>query len=128
MIKQVITTQQAPQAVGAYSQAVKVENIVYLSGQIPIDAQTMQLVNTDFAGQVRQVFKNLQAVTQAAGGDLNSIVKLTIYLIDMQDYAVVNQIMEAEWPRPFPARAVIGVSALPKAARIEADAILHLSI
>jgi reactive intermediate/imine deaminase len=128
MIKQVITTLQAPQAVGAYSQAVKVGNVVYLSGQIPLDPKTMQLVLNDFDAEVRQVFANLHAVAEAAGGDLAAIVKLTVYLTDMQDYARVNQIMEEEWPRPFPARAVIGVNSLPKGARVEADAVLHLSL
>lgn len=128
MIKQVINTQQAPQAIGAYSQAIKVGNVVYLSGQIPLDAQTMQLVSADFATEMRQVITNIEAVALAAGGELTSIVKLTIYLTDMQNYPVVNEIMEQEWPRPFPARAIIGVNQLPKNARVEADAIMHLSL
>ena len=126
MMKQVITTPKAPQAIGAYSQAIKVENVVYFSGQIPLDPQTMQLISNDPAQQIRQMIENLAAVAQAAGGDLSHIVKLTVYLTDMVHYPLVNQLLEELWPRPFPARSVIGVNALPKNALIEADAIMQL--
>ncbi|MCK5663622.1 MAG: RidA family protein [Thiotrichaceae bacterium] len=124
MSHDVINTSHAPQAIGTYSQAVKVNNIVYLSGQIPLVADTMTLVSGDMAAQIHQVFNNLQAVAQAAGGELTSIVKLTIYLTDLTHFALVNEIMAEYFQVPYPARSVVGVSALPKGAAVEIDAIL----
>ncbi len=127
MPREVIYTENAPQAIGAYSQAVRCGGTVYISGQIPIDPQTQELVSGDFAAEVRQVFANLQAVAEAAGGRLSDAVKIGIYLTDMNDFAAVNIAMQAAFPEPFPARAAVGVAALPKGARVEADAILVLA-
>lgn len=124
--KAIIHSEQAPAAIGTYSQAVKVNNTVYLSGQIPLDASTMELVEGDFAVQAEQVFKNLQAVCKAANGDLQNIVKLNIYLTDLSNFPVVNQVMAKFFNEPFPARAAIGVSQLPKGAQVEADGIMVL--
>lgn len=125
-MKQVIRTQKAPKAIGTYSQAIKAGNTVYLSGQIPMLADSMELVGGDFAAQVQQVFENLKAVTEAAGGQLSQIVKLNIYLTNMDNFAVVNEIMAQYCSEPYPARAVIGVSALPKGVAIEIDGIMVL--
>ena len=122
--KSVIHSEQAPKAIGTYSQAVKVGDTVYLSGQIPLIPETMALVGGDIETQIRQVFENLQAVCQAAGGDLQHIVKLTIYLTDLAHFAAVNQIMPLYFQPPYPARAVVGVAALPKGAEIEIDGIM----
>lgn len=125
--KTVIHTEQAPAAIGAYSQAIRtIGNTVYLSGQIPLDPNTMQLVSDDFAEQTHQVFKNLKAVCEAAGGDLDQIVKLNAYLTDLSQFAIFNEIMEHYFSQPFPARAAVGVSALPRNAQVEAEAILVL--
>jgi reactive intermediate/imine deaminase len=126
MILEAINTPAAPQAIGTYSQAVKVNNTVYLSGQIPLVPNTMTLHSGDMANQVHQVFRNLRAVAQAAGGDLNNIVKLTVFLTDLTHFPLVNQIMAEYFQPPYPARAVVGVAALPKNATIEMDAILVL--
>lgn len=123
-MKQKIQTDQAPKAIGAYSQAIKTGNTVYLSGQIPLNPETMALVSEEFTDQAVQVFKNLQAVCQAAGGDLDAIVKLTIYLTDLSNFASVNEVMVKFFQEPYPARATIQISALPKSALIEVDAIL----
>lgn len=125
-MKECINTPAAPQAIGVYSQAVKCGNTVYLSGQIPLDPVSMTLVSGDFAAQAAQVFANLQAVANAAGGSLAHIVKLTIYLIDLAQFSVLNEIMASYFSAPYPARATIQVSALPKAAQIEIDAIMVL--
>jgi reactive intermediate/imine deaminase len=125
-MKQVIGTQAAPQAIGTYSQAVKTGNTVYLSGQIPLVAETMTVVDGDFKAQVRQVFENLSAVAEAAGGHLSNIVKVMIYLTDMETYSDVNEIMADYFEAPYPARAVVAVAALPKGVAIEVDAILVL--
>ncbi|MBX2809793.1 MAG: RidA family protein [Cellvibrionaceae bacterium] len=122
--KAIISTDRAPAAIGTYSQAVKTHNTVYLSGQIPLDPDTMTLVEGDFAQQAHQVFKNLQAVCEAADGSLADIVKLTIYLTDLSHFATVNEVMANYFSTPYPARAALGVSALPKDAAIEADAIM----
>jgi reactive intermediate/imine deaminase len=124
MAKSIIATEHAPKAIGTYSQAVKVDNTVYLSGQIPLVPTTMELVSEEFSAQVRQVFDNLSAVCQAAGGTLNDIVKLNIFLIDLSHFATVNEIMAEYFAQPYPARAAIGVAALPKAAQVEMDGIL----
>jgi reactive intermediate/imine deaminase len=126
MSKQIIRTDQAPRAIGTYSQAVRVGQTVYLSGQIPLVPETMELVEGDMNAQIRRVFDNLRAVAQAAGGDLSDIVKLNVFLTDLNDFAQVNQIMAEYFQEPYPARAAIGVAALPKGARVEMDAILVL--
>ncbi len=126
MAREIIHTDQAPAAIGTYSQAVKVGATVYLSGQIPLDPATMQLVDGDMAAQIHRVFLNLAAVAQAAGGSLADTVKLNVFLIDLGHFALVNQIMAEYFPQPYPARAAIGVAALPRGAQVEMDAILSL--
>lgn len=125
MSKQIIHTDKAPAAIGTYSQAVKVGNTVYLSGQIPLIPETMELVS-DFETQVHQVFKNLTAVCEAAGGSLNDIAKLNIFMLDLANFATVNEIMAQYFAQPYPARAAIGVKELPKGAQIEMDGVLEL--
>jgi reactive intermediate/imine deaminase len=122
--KAIITTDKAPEAIGTYSQAVKTNNTVYLSGQIPLDPITMTLVDGDFAAQAHQVFKNLRAVCEAADGSLSNIVKLTIYLTDLNNFAVINEVMAQYFEQPYPARAAVGVKELPKGAIVEADGIM----
>jgi reactive intermediate/imine deaminase len=122
--KAIIHTDQAPAAIGTYSQAVKVNNTVYLSGQIPLDPETMKIVSDDVAVQITQVFDNLTAVCEAAGGDLSSIVKLNIFLTDLSNFPIVNEIMGQYFSEPYPARAAIGVRALPKDSRVEMDGIM----
>jgi reactive intermediate/imine deaminase len=126
MTKQIIQTDQAPQAIGTYSQAVKVDGTVYLSGQIPLNPATMDLVQGDMEAQIRRVFDNLSAVAQAAGGSLNDVVKLNIFLTDLGHFALVNQIMAQYFQQPYPARAAIGVASLPKGATVEMDAVMHI--
>ena len=109
---------------GAASQAVRAGNLVFLSGQIPLDPASMEFVDGDFEARARQVFDNLRAVAEAAGGDLNQVVKLTIFLTDLGNFATVNSVMEDYFEQPFPARAAVGVASLPKGADVEADAIL----
>jgi reactive intermediate/imine deaminase len=122
--KAIIHTDQAPAAIGTYSQAVKVNNTVYLSGKIPLDPETMEIVSDDIAAQISQVFDNLTAVCDAAGGDLSSIVKLNIFLTDLSNFPIVNEIMGQYFEEPYPARAAIGVRALPKGSKVEMDGIL----
>ena len=126
MKKEIISTDKAPQAIGTYSQAVKVGDTVYPSGQIPLIPETMEMVEGEIRLQIQQVFQNLQAVANAAGGDLSDIVKLNIFLTDLSDFPQVNEVMAEYFQQPYPARAAIGVSALPKEAGVEMDAILHL--
>ena len=126
MGKQAIHSDNAPAAIGPYSQAIKSGDLVFLSGQIPLDPATMELVDGDFEARARQVFENLKAVTEAAGGNLDQLVKLTIFLTDLANFATVNSVMEDYFAQPFPARAAIGVASLPKGADVEADAILAL--
>ncbi|ADC63447.1 RidA family protein [Allochromatium vinosum] len=126
MSKQIIRTDQAPRAIGTYSQAVRVDRTVYLSGQIPLVPETMELIEGDMSAQIRRVFDNLRAVAQAAGGDLSDIVKLNVFLTDLNDFALVNQIMAEYFQEPYPARAALGVAALPKGSAVEMDAILVL--
>lgn len=126
MTRRIISTNLAPGAIGTYSQAVMADNIVYLSGQIPLDPSTMELVGTDVREQIRRVFANLAAVAGAAGGTLADAVKLNVYLTDLADFPLVNEVMPEFFTAPYPARAAIGVSQLPKGAKVEADAILHL--
>lgn len=124
--KVIIATDKAPAAIGTYSQAVKVGSTVYLSGQIPLDPARMELVGDDFDSQVVQVFENLRAVCQAAGGSLADIVKLNIYMVDLANFAKVNEVMGRYFPQPYPARAAIGVKQLPKGAQVEMDGVLEL--
>lgn len=126
MTKIIIQTDKAPQAIGTYSQAVKVNNSVYLSGQIPLVPESMAMVEGDISVQIRRVFDNLQAVCQAAGGDLSDIVKLNIFLTDLSHFPIVNDIMAEYFAQPYPARAAIGVASLPKDASIEMDGIMEL--
>ena len=126
MPRKIISTSQAPAAIGTYSQAVKVGDTVYLSGQIPLDPATMQLVTGDIDTQIRRVFDNLLAVAQAAGGSLADTVKLNVFLTDLGHFASVNQIMAEYFHEPYPARAAIGVAALPRGAQVEMDAVLVL--
>jgi reactive intermediate/imine deaminase len=126
MTKQVIKTDKAPQAIGTYSQAVRVDSTVYLSGQIPLVPETMEIVQGDVSAQIERVFENLKAVVEAAGGTLANVVKLTVYLTDLANFAQVNEVMTSYFQEPFPARAAIGVSALPKGDAVEVDAILVL--
>tara|TARA_B100001250_G_scaffold89960_1_gene74740 strand:+ start:2298 stop:2681 length:384 start_codon:yes stop_codon:yes gene_type:complete len=124
--KEAIKTASAPEAIGPYSQAIKSGSLVFLSGQIPLIPQTMEIVEGDIAAQTHQVFKNLKEVTNAAGGDLGDIVKLTIFMTKLKNFEIVNKIMKHYFQEPFPARATIEVSALPKAVSIEIEAIMAL--
>jgi reactive intermediate/imine deaminase len=126
MSKHIIQTDKAPQAIGTYSQAVRVDRTVYLSGQIPLVPETMTIVEGDIGAQITQVFDNLQAVAEAAGGDFSDIVKLNVFLTDLSHFPLVNEIMGHYFQEPYPARAAIGVAALPKAADVEMDAIMVL--
>lgn len=124
MTKEIIKTDKAPQAIGTYSQAVKVDNTVYLSGQIPLVPETMEIIEGGISAEIRRVFENLQAVCQAAGGDLQDIVKLNIFLTDLTNFPTVNEIMAEFFVEPYPARAAIGVAALPKGVGVEMDAVM----
>jgi reactive intermediate/imine deaminase len=126
MSKKIISTQQAPAAIGTYSQATRHGNTVYLSGQIPLDPASMEMVDGDVEAQIHRVFMNLQAVCEAAGGTLNDILKLNVFLTDMASFPAVNTIMAEYFTMPYPARAAIGVAALPRDAQVEMDAILGL--
>jgi reactive intermediate/imine deaminase len=126
MSREIIRTDQAPQAIGTYSQAVKVGQTVYLSGQIPLVPETMEMVEGDMEQQVRRVFDNLQAVARAAGGSLADVAKLNVFLTDLANFSTVNQVMADYFTEPYPARAAIGVAALPKDASVEMDAIMEI--
>jgi len=126
MSKEAIHSDHAPAAIGTYSQAIKTGNLLFLSGQIPLDPATMEFVEGDFEARARQVFENLKAVAEAAGGNLNQAVKLTIFLTDLANFATVNAVMEDYFDKPYPARAAVGVASLPKGADVEADAIIGL--
>jgi len=126
MAREIIHTAKAPQAIGTYSQAVKVGNVVYLSGQIPLVPETMEIIDGDFSAKVRLVFDNLSAVAEAAGGGLQDIVKLNIFLTDLSHFATVNEIMAEYFEQPYPARAAIGVASLPKAVSVEMDGVMHI--
>jgi len=121
-----ISTAFAPKAIGTYSQAVKVRGTVYLSGQIPIDPASGELVSGDMDAQVRRVFENLKAVSQAAGGSLDDVVKVNVYLTDLSHFALVNRVMAEYFSEPYPARATVGVAALPRGAAVEVDGVLEL--
>jgi reactive intermediate/imine deaminase len=127
MKRQIIRTDAAPAAIGTYSQAVRIGDTVYLSGQIPLQPATMELIEGDMELQIRQVFDNLSAVARAAGGSLDDVAKLNIFLTDLSHFPLVNQVMSEYFNEPYPARAAIGVAGLPKGAEVEMDAILHLS-
>lgn len=126
MSKVIISTDKAPAAIGTYSQAVKIGTTVYLSGQIPLVPATMQMVSENFAEQTQQVFENLAAVCQAAGGSLNDMVKVNIFLIDLSNFATVNEIMSKHFSAPYPARAAVQVSALPRGAQVEIDGVMEV--
>jgi len=126
MSKKIIATSKAPQAIGTYSQAVKTGNTVYLSGQIPLIPESMEMVEGDIREQIHRVFNNLSAVAEAAGGSLADIVKLNVFLTDLANFPVVNEVMAEYFTEPYPARAAIGVAALPKDAGVEMDAVMEL--
>ncbi|OQK17942.1 reactive intermediate/imine deaminase [Methyloprofundus sedimenti] len=126
MQKESIHTESAPQAIGTYSQAIKVETTVYLSGQIPLDPDTMEIAAGDISMHIKRVFDNLRAVAEAAGGELQDIVKLNVFLTDLSHFPIVNEIMGEYFTQPYPARAVVGVAALPKGVGVEMDAIMEL--
>jgi len=126
MTRESIHTDRAPKAIGPYSQAVRAGNLVFLSGQIPLDPATMELVSGDFETEVRRAFENLQAVVEASGGTLDQVVKLTLFLTDLAHFPKVNEVMTAFFKQPFPARSTVGVSQLPKGARFEVECVLHL--
>lgn len=127
MAKRIISTDKAPQAIGTYSQAVKVNNTVYLSGQIPLIPETMELLQGSVEEQIHQVFKNLAAVAEAAGGGFSDFVKLNVFLTDLNDFPTVNQVMAQYFTEPYPARAAIGVAQLPKGSAVEMDGVMELS-
>ncbi|MBZ9558596.1 MULTISPECIES: RidA family protein [Modicisalibacter] len=122
--KAVIQTAKAPAAIGPYSQAIKAGNTVYLSGQIPLDPERMEIVAGDVKAQARQVFTNLAAVCEEAAGSLQDIVKLNLYLVDLDNFALVNEVMEEFFQPPYPARAAVGVKALPKGSQVEAEGVM----
>lgn len=126
MGKQIISTGNAPAAIGVYSQAVRVGNTIWVSGQIPLDPATQSLVTGDFESQARQVFRNLKAIVAAAGASLDDVVKATVFLIDLSHFALVNKIMAEYFREPYPARAAVGVAALPRGAQIEVECIVAL--
>ena len=124
MSKKIISTDRAPQAIGTYSQAVKVGDTVYMSGQIPLVPETMEMVEGDIEAQIKRVFDNLSAVAEAAGGRMADIAKLNVFLTDLSHFPVVNEVMATYFTEPYPARAAIGVAALPKGAAVEMDAVM----
>jgi reactive intermediate/imine deaminase len=126
MSKVIISTDKAPAAIGTYSQAVKIGTTVYLSGQIPLVPETMQMVSENFAEQTQRVFENLAAVCHAAGGSLNDMVKVNIFLTDLSNFATVNEIMSKHFSAPYPARAAVQVSALPRGAQVEIDGVMEV--
>jgi len=124
--REIISTDKAPQAIGTYSQAVKCGNTVYLSGQIPLDPTTMELVDDNMEASIVRVFENLKAVAEAAGGSLQDIAKLNIFLIDLSHFALVNEVMARYFEQPYPARAALAVASLPKGASVEMDGVMEL--
>ena len=126
MSKQIISTEDAPAAIGVYSQAVRVGNTIWVSGQIPLDPQTKELVQGDVEAQVRQVFENLKAIVAAAGASFDDVVKATVFLIDLSHFGLVNKVMAEYFREPYPARAAVGVAALPRGAQIEVECIVAL--
>lgn len=128
MAKQYISTPHAPQAIGTYSQAVRTGNTVYLSGQIPLIPETMELIDADIAEQTRQIFRNLSAVAEASGGSLADFAKVHVFLTDLTNFPIINQVMKEFFTQPYPARAAVGVAALPKGAEVEVDAIMTFDV
>ncbi len=126
MNRKIIATKAAPQAIGTYSQAVQTGQTVYVSGQIPLIPETMTLIDGDIAEQTRQVFRNLNAIAEAAGGTLKDYVKLNIFLTDLSNFQTINQVMEEFFQQPYPARAALGIAALPKGAEVEVDGVIEL--
>ena len=126
MSREIIQTERAPQAIGTYSQAVRCGNTVYLSGQIPLLPDTMELLESDMQAQIRQVFENLSAVAEAAGGSLADVAKLNVFLTDLGHFAIVNEVMAEYFTPPYPARAAVGVAALPRGSQVEMDAVMEL--
>ncbi|MGH8259836.1 MAG: RidA family protein [Steroidobacteraceae bacterium] len=126
MKREIIHTDRAPQAIGTYSQAVRTGDTVYISGQIPLDPATGQLVTGDIEAEIRRAFENLKAIAEAAGGSLAQLAKVTVFLTDLAHFAKVNEIMAAYVPAPYPARAAIGVASLPRGARVEVEGVLAL--
>nr|PZN74926.1 MAG: reactive intermediate/imine deaminase [Pseudomonadota bacterium] len=126
MTRQVIFTKNAPQAIGTYSQAVRAGDTVYVSGQIPLDPVSGELVTGDIEAEIRRVFENLKAIAEAAGGGLDRVVKLTVFLTDLAHFPKVNEIMATYFSEPYPARAAVGVAQLPRGARVEMECVLHL--
>ncbi len=126
MSREIISTDKAPQAIGTYSQAVKVGNTVYISGQIPLVPETMEVLQGDFVDHVRLVFKNLSEIAKAAGGTLDDFVKVNVFLTDLNNFVTVNEVMEEFFSQPYPARAAVQISALPKGVEVEADAVMVL--
>ena len=126
MSREIIQTERAPQAIGTYSQAVRCGNTVYLSGQIPLLPDTMELLEGDMQAQIRQVFDNLSAVAEAAGGSLADVAKLNVFLTDLGHFAIVNEVMAEYFTPPYPARAAVGVAALPRGSQVEMDAVMEL--
>jgi reactive intermediate/imine deaminase len=122
--KTVVQTNNAPRAIGTYSQAIRVRDTIYLSGQIPLLPDSMEIISEDIGDQIRQVFNNIAAVCQASGGEISQVVKLTIYLTDLSHFSTVNEIMSEFFAPPYPARAVIGVKSLPRDAQVEMDGIM----
>ena len=127
MSREIIQTDRAPQAIGTYSQAVRSGNTVYMSGQIPLIPESMELVDGDMEAQIRRVFDNLSAVAEAAGGSLADVVKLNVFLPDLGHFAIVNEVMAGYFQPPYPARAAVGVAALPKGAQVEMDAVMEIT-
>lgn len=127
MPNQIIQTENAPAAIGPYSQAVNAGGVLYVSGQIPLHPQTGEIVSGGISAQTTQVLENMKAIVEAAGGDMSKVVKVTIYIVDMQQFATVNQIYGTYFSAPFPARACVEVSKLPKGVEVEMDAIVHLA-
>lgn len=127
MARKIISTTEAPKAIGTYSQAVRVGNTVYVSGQVPLDPATGELVAGDMEAQIRRVFDNLRAVARAAGAELDAAVKFTVFLLDLKHFALVNQVMAQYLREPYPARAAVGVASLPRGAQVEVECILDLS-
>lgn len=127
MTREIISSRDVPEAIGTYSQAVKIGSTVYMSGQIPLVPETMEMVEGDIEQQIRRVFDNLRALAKAAGGDLSDIAKLNIFLTDLGNFAVVNKVMAEYFVEPYPARAAIGVSSLPRDAGVEMDGVMELA-
>lgn len=126
MSKEIVHSNDAPKAIGTYSQGVKTGNLLFISGQIPLDPSTMEIVDGDFEARARRVFRNLQAVASAGGAELSQVVKLTIYLTDLDNFATVNSVMAEFFDEPYPARAALGVASLPKGTDVEAEAIVAI--